>query len=82
MAGADVCSEPMEPSTHPLDAQPNLRGGSGEHDATLARMKRLGRPLTREVYLSMEYPDGVPDPLPAELEDMIPDELRLPDQEA
>ena len=45
-------------------------------DATLAYMLKMNRPLTRETYLAMEYPDGAPDPLPAELEEMIPEPLR------
>lgn len=46
------------------------------NDATLARMLKMNRPLTKETYLAMEYPDGAPDPLPAELEEMIPEPLR------
>jgi hypothetical protein len=39
-------------------------------------MKAHGLPLTRQVYLELNYPDGVPDPLPAEVEAEIPGELR------
>ena len=43
-------------------------------------MKAHGMPLTRRAYLEFNYPDGVPDPLPAELEAEIPRELReVPD---
>ena len=49
-------------------------------DHILDSMKRRGLPLTRAVYLSLNYPDGVPDPMPGELEALIPRELReVPD---
>jgi hypothetical protein len=42
----------------------------------LETMKANGIPLTRENYLNLAYPDGVPDPMPAELEGEIPLDLR------
>lgn len=47
-----------------------------QSDATLARMLKTDRPLTRETWLAMNFPDGVPDPLPAEIEAEIPEPLR------
>lgn len=47
------------------------------HDPVLERMKERGLPLTRKMYLTLAYPDGVPDPLPAEEEALIPDELTV-----
>jgi hypothetical protein len=39
-------------------------------------MRRRGEPLTREQYLAQAYPEGVPNPLSAEEEMEIPEELR------
>ena len=52
------------------------RGDRGRVDPVLARMKARGLPLTRAVWLELSFPDGVPDPLPAELDAAIPAELR------
>lgn len=35
-------------------------------------MKALELPLTRETYLGLNFPEGVPDPMPAELKMEIP----------
>ena len=45
-------------------------------DPLLDYMKRHGLPITRESYLALDYPDGPPDPLPAELEQGLPPEVR------
>jgi hypothetical protein len=39
-------------------------------------MQETGTPLTRDNYLRMAYPGGVPDPLPAEDEASLPEILR------
>ena len=39
-------------------------------------MKANGLPLTRETYLDLNFPEGVPDPMPAELEMEIPKMFR------
>lgn len=57
---------------------PKLPEESGHRcgsDAVLEGMKLDGVPLTRAVWLLRNYPDGVPDPLPAELAAEIPPEL-------
>ena len=41
-------------------------------DPTLARMLKTNQPLTLQTYLAMNYPDGVPDPMPAELLAEVP----------
>jgi len=45
-------------------------------DPVLARMKARGLSLTRITWLELAFPDGAPDPLPAEVEASIPEELR------
>ena len=45
-------------------------------DPVLEHMKRLGLPLTRASYLDFNYPDGVPNPLPAEIAASVPRWLR------
>lgn len=40
-------------------------------------MLHHGIPVTRESYLSLNFPDGVPDPLPAEEEEQLPEPLQL-----
>jgi len=47
-------------------------------DPMVEWMQSMGIPITRSRYLSLSYPDGVPDPMPAELEAELPDEIRLP----
>ena len=37
----------------------------GGSDHVLAYMKALGLPLPRETYLGLNFPEGVPDPMPA-----------------
>ena len=50
-----------------------LQGGS---DHVLDYMKARGLPLTRETYLALNFPEGAPEPLPQELEQLLPLELR------
>ena len=45
-------------------------------DPILEQMRRLGYPLTREVYAEMCWPDLNPDELPAELASLIPEVLK------
>lgn len=45
-------------------------------DLVLEHMKRLGLPLTRASYLDFNYPDGVPEPLTAEVAASVPRWLR------
>jgi hypothetical protein len=40
-------------------------------------MRAHNIPLTRENYLAINWPEGAPDPMPAELEAEIPPEFRL-----
>ena len=59
---------------------PNLSPAStppGGSNHLLEYMKAHGLPLTRENYLDRNFPDGVPDPMPAELEMEIPRIFRL-----
>lgn len=46
-----------------------------EHDATLAHMLKMKRPLNLETYLAMNYPDGAPT-MTAELWAEVPEPLR------
>ena len=45
-------------------------------DSVKAHLKERGIPLSRESYLKVAYPDGAPNPMPAELEMMLPAEIR------
>ena len=48
-----------------------------ESDATLAMMIKLGMPITRENYIEMNWLGSVVDPLPAELDEELPEQLRM-----
>ena len=48
---------------------------SAGQDPILEALKTLGLPVTRENYLELAYPDGVPEDS-AELEASLPEELR------
>lgn len=61
----DKASSPSQETSTPL-------GGS---DHVLDYMKALGLPLTRENYLALNFPEGAPDPLPQELEQLMPRDL-------
>ena len=50
--------------------------GQPRTDPLVAWMKRESIPVTREAYLSLAHPEGVPEPYPAELELELPDEVR------
>ena len=64
---------PLAPSS-PSQAASLPRTGP---DPIVEHLKSLGRPVTREAYLAFAYPEGVEEPLDAELEAMLPPELRL-----
>lgn len=46
-------------------------------DAILERMKKKNRPMNRETYLAMMFPDGVPAKLSPEIEASLPDQFQL-----
>jgi hypothetical protein len=60
-------SKPAAGSAHPIGRDPLLEW-----------MKANGEPLSRERYLALAYPEGAPNPLPAELEAGLPRELTRP----
>jgi hypothetical protein len=45
-------------------------------DGTLVALKRYGIPVTRENYLLLAFAGKVPDPLPWEVEEALPEEIR------
>jgi hypothetical protein len=45
-------------------------------DPLVETMIRLGIPVTRDNYLEMAYPEGIPEQWTAELEADLPDALR------
>lgn len=45
-------------------------------DPVIQTLIKLGIPVTRENYLEMAYPEGLPDEWTAELEAELPDELQ------
>jgi hypothetical protein len=49
---------------------------TGTSDVVLHLMKRDGIPVTRQNYLDLAYPTGVPEPWTAELEAELPRELQ------
>jgi hypothetical protein len=49
-------------------------------DYLVAWLKEEGRPLTRNVYLAIAFPEGEPDPWTAEDEMMLPKEIQLDSQ--
>ena len=51
------------------DSQPGL-------DPLLAAMQQRGIPLTRDNYLKIAYPEGVPNPLDPEIEAELPAMIR------
>ncbi len=76
MKASNVIRFPLEPRRVRPKTVSTLAFPSAAEDPLLERMKERGLPLTREMWLELNYPDGVPDPLPGELEAAIPDELR------
>jgi hypothetical protein len=57
----------LESSTSPAESNNPL--GS---DTILAYLQKAGLPPTRENYLAIEYPDGLPEPWTQELENQLP----------
>jgi hypothetical protein len=49
---------------------------TGTSDVVLHMMKRDGIPLTRQNYLDMAYPTGLPHPWTAELEAELPQQFQ------
>lgn len=45
-------------------------------DPLLEHMKARQIPLTRKNYLDLAYPEGAPDPMPGELEALLPPGIR------
>ena len=66
----------MKPQeTKSSDSLAALKSQAGS-DPVLEYMLAKKLPLTREHYLALNYPDGVPNPMPGELEMEIPQQLR------
>jgi|KBSSwiStaDraftv2_1062776.scaffolds.fasta_scaffold04981_5 hypothetical protein len=45
-------------------------------DPIVEGIKRGGIPVTRQNWLDLAFPDGAPDPIPGELLQTVPPELR------
>ena len=64
----------------PLGAHREVPGSSDDlrsvSDRVLEYMKALNLPLTRETYLALAYPEGVPNPLSPEQEADVPPGLK------
>lgn len=45
------------------------------NNPVVQRLKALGKPVTRENYLALAYPEGAPVPLPAEDEAILDEAL-------
>ena len=56
-------------------AESHRQRGPNE-DGTIAWLKKHNYPLTRENYLEVAYLGDVPNPFPAELESMLPEQFR------
>jgi hypothetical protein len=50
--------------------------GHSEHDHVLDLLKQFNLPLTRENYLNLAYPEGLPEDWGAEGEASLPKEIR------
>jgi hypothetical protein len=72
-ARAHAAEAPSTQSDRPGHGSDGAPHGS---DRVLEYMKELNLPLTRATYLALAYPAGVPDPLSAEQEAMIPPQLQ------
>jgi hypothetical protein len=58
-------------------AEESSRTRTGSHPDPLVNwLRKNGFPVTRENYLEMAYPTGLPEPWGAELEAQLPPELR------
>lgn len=64
---------PVDPEEAPSPPASQPREGSSP---TLDYMRAKGIPITRKNFLELNFPDGVPDPMPAELEQEFPEEVR------
>ena len=53
-----------------------MRQNGNEEDGFIRMLKRNNIPVTRENYLGLVYPDGVPEDFGAELEMELPEQLR------
>lgn len=58
------------------DAAPGVSSGPLGSDTILAYLEKAGLPATRENYLAVNYPDGVPEPWTQELENDLPLEFQ------
>src|SRR5262245_34199372 len=65
----------MKPDKQSLSAQEESLRLSG-NDPIVERLKARGLPLTRTNYLRLAYPEGAPEPLPAEELVMMEEALR------
>jgi hypothetical protein len=59
-------------------ASRNQTGSGGEYSPTIELMAFLGIPVTRQGFLNLAYPEGLPDPWTAEDEEGLPPQLRQP----
>ena len=70
-------SPQSRPATGSQNSQEELSLPRGSaRDPILAMMRRLGIPLTREKYLAIAYPEGLPKEWGAELEAQLPLEIQ------
>ena len=65
---SDEAAPLVLPEGEPASPMPGESTGPSGSDAILAYMQKKGRPMTRETWLAMAYPDGLPTPWTAELE--------------
>jgi hypothetical protein len=65
----------MKPEEQSLSAQEESLRLSG-NDPVVERLKARGLPVTRTNYLKLAYPEGAPEPLPAEELAMMEEALR------
>jgi hypothetical protein len=54
-----------------------IQGKRQPRDPVVEMLLKHSIPVTRENYLNLAYPTGAPDPMPAELESMLPEDLQL-----
>lgn len=52
-----------------------------EYDDICRTLERLGRPITRETWLNLNYPEGLPEEWSQELEEELPPSLQKPVEE-
>lgn len=56
--------------------QPEASTSQAGSNATLAYMRKMNLPLTRETWMDLSYPDGLPEPWTAELEAEVPEQFQ------